>query len=104
MLTDAQITELHLALTSENTSDVETILSGLDLDGDTSGGDMSGDSMQMAAVGDLLVQSSYPEGTVSRLASSQVTELFIASTREDANGIVPVIDGLGLEGETGTFR
>lgn len=104
MLTDAQVAELYLALTSEDTSAVQAVIAGFDLEGDIAASglrDTARDDNVVVMVEAALTRSGYPAGTVDALSDAQIAELYLAMTSEDGSDIGQVIDGFGLEATAG---
>lgn len=100
MLTDEQITELYLVITSDDGSDVAAAIDGLNLSTDEEDSllsDSGGDSDAFMRAEMALTEAGYPEGTVNVLADAQVTELYLAVSGESENDVAETIAGFNLD-------
>lgn len=101
-LTDAQITELYIALSSENDAEVRQVIDGLELaadDVDTGLVDTARRNDALVVADQALMRAGYPEGTADMLSNAEVASLYIAADSGDDNEITNVINGLqfGME-------
>lgn len=93
-LSDAQVTELYLAITSEDVGDVRAIIDAIGVD-DSAMGTGAADNDQLTSIVDAeLVAAGFPAGTASMLTDAEVTELYLAATGESGNDVDVVINGL----------
>jgi len=99
-LTNSQVTELYLALTSEDESQIQTIIAGLDLPQDTASdvfADTGGQEQIRAAAADVLAQAGYPAKAIDMLSSEQITQIYISATSEDEGQLAMTLEAIGVD-------
>jgi len=102
-LTNSQITELYLALTSEDESQIQTIIAGFGLPQDTASdvfADTGGQEQIRAAVADVLAQAGYPAKAIDMLSSEQITQIYISATSEDEGQLAMTLEAIGVDDMT----
>ena len=96
MLTDAQINELFIAITSEDGTDVQELLAGYEAtqsDAPEGMTDTARDDATRAVVVEALAQNGMAPGVADILSDGEYTELYIAASSEDASDVEEVIAG-----------
>lgn len=99
-LTDAQVTELYLALTSDDESQVRTIIASFDLTNDAASdlfADTGGEEQTRAAVAEVLAQEGYPANAIDMLSGEQVAQIYLSATSEDENDLAMTLDEIGVD-------
>ena len=95
MLTDAQMTELFIAITSEDQTEVMRLLEGYEAtqsDGPDGLFDTARDDSTRGVVVEALAENGYAPGVVDLLSDGEYTELFLAASGGDQNDVTRVIE------------
>lgn len=96
MLSDAQIAELYVAITSEDESAVMTLLRGYEAtqsDGPDFLVDTARDDDTRTIVVEALAENGMAPGIADLLSDGEYTELYLAASGEDATAVERVIAG-----------
>ncbi|MEJ6390935.1 hypothetical protein [Gymnodinialimonas ulvae] len=96
MLTDAQIAELYIAMTSEDESAVMSLLRGYEAtqsDGPDAIVDTARDDDTRAIVVEALAENGMAPGVADLLSDGEYTELYLAASGEDQTAVQQVIAG-----------
>lgn len=99
-LTDAQVAQLFIAITSEDETAVRTLLDGYELtqsDGPDGLYDTPRDDDTMAIVTEALMENGMAPGVANLLTDGEYTALFIAASSEDATAVNEVIAAFDFE-------
>ena len=99
MLTDAQINELFIAITSEDGTDVQELLAGYEAtqsDAPEGMTDTARDDATRAVVVEALAQNGMAPGVADILSDGEYTELYIAASSDDASDVAEVIAGFDV--------
>ncbi len=99
-LTDAQVTELYLALTSEDDAQIQTVIAGFGLPNDTSSdlfAASGGEEQTRAAVAEVLTTAGYPDTLLDMLSSEQIAQIYLSSTSEDASDVTMTLEEIGVD-------
>ncbi len=99
-LTDAQVAQLYIAITSEDETAVRTLLNGYELtqsDGPDGLYDTPRDDDTMAIVTEALMENGMAPGVANLLTDGEYTALFIAASSEDATEVNEVIAAFDFE-------
>ncbi len=94
MLSNSQVTELFIAITSEDETEVRTILDGYELtqsDGPDGLYDTPRDDDTRAIVTAALERNGFNAGAADLLSNAEYTELFLAASGEDETAVNDVI-------------
>lgn len=95
-LTNAEVSDLYLAATSEDQSNVERIIAGFDLPSDESGSFGTtydfGDSTERY-VANMLMEMGYSAEQIATLDQNEMAEIYIASTSGDQTEIEAAVEG-----------
>lgn len=95
-LTDAEVTELYIAITSDDMPTVRNVIAGFDLGNAEAPGASSAERL----VSDTLLRMGYDQAMVDMLSDAQVNELYITLTSDDGGDVRTVIDGFDLSNAT----
>ncbi len=99
-LTDAQVAQLFIAITSEDETAVRTLLDGYELtqsDGPDGLYDTPRDDDTMAIVTEALMENGMAPGVANLLTDGEYAALFIAASSEDATAVNEVIAAFDFE-------
>lgn len=99
-LTEAERSEIYLTATSEDATDLRSVLAGMDLKELPMPADLAAvpaDDNTEATVEDALVANGYEAATIEMLTQAEIAQIYLTATSGEAADVTRAIDGLALD-------
>ena len=99
-LTEAERSEIYLTATSEDATDLRSVLAGMDLKELPMPADLAAvpaDDNTEATVEDALVANGYEAATIEMLTQAEIAQIYLTATSGEAIDVTRAIDGLTLD-------